>query len=188
MSCGLNRKVYGSSGAFVGEGDLDALVQERELAQATGKNVEVIFVHGEDGFVRQKVDLGAAPAADAYPAQFADGVTLAVVLLPGSAVAPDLHIELFAERIDAADAHAVQTAGHLVAAGVELAARVQLGQHHLHRGHLLAVAQVLHVHGNAAAVVDNGDRVIDTWMMQSMRVAWPASASSTELSTTSYTR
>ena len=66
-----------------------------------------------------------------------------------------------AERVDAAHAHAVQAAGNLVGGGVEFAAGMQLGQHHLHRGHHLAVADRHHVHGNAAAVVDDGDGVVD---------------------------
>ena len=82
-------------------------------------------------------------------------------MLPGVAVAPDFDFELLAERVDAADAHAVQSAGDFVGGGVEFAAGVQLGEHHLHGGHLLAVGQVHHVHGNAAAVVDDGDGVVD---------------------------
>ena len=38
---------------------------------------------------------------------------------------------------------------------------MELGQHHLHGRHLLAIAQVHHIHGNAAAVVDHGNRVIE---------------------------
>ena len=89
--------------------------------------------------VGQEVDLGAAALDWAHLAQLAGGRALGVVLLPGEAVAPDLDIELFAERVDAAYADAVQTAGDLVVGGVELAAGVQHGQHHLDGGHLLAV-------------------------------------------------
>ena len=38
---------------------------------------------------------------------------------------------------------------------------MQLGEHDLHGGHALAVGRVHHVHGNAAAVVDHGDGVVD---------------------------
>ena len=82
------------------------------------------------------------------------------VHLPGVPVAPDLHVELLAQRVHAAHAHAVQPAGNLIGRRVELAAGVQLGQHHLHRRHLLAVGQIHHVHRNAAPVVDHGDRVV----------------------------
>jgi hypothetical protein len=76
------------------------------------------------------------------------------------AVAPDLDIELLRERVDAGDADAVQTAGDLVVARIELAAGVQLGEDHLDRGHGLAGGQRLVVHRDAAAVVDDGDRVV----------------------------
>ena len=38
---------------------------------------------------------------------------------------------------------------------------MQLGQHHLHCGHHLAVANGHHVDGNAAAIVDDRDGVVD---------------------------
>ena len=38
---------------------------------------------------------------------------------------------------------------------------MQLGEHHLRGGQPFAARQVHHVHGNAAAIVDNGDGVVD---------------------------
>ena len=55
----------------------------------------------------------------------------------------------------------MQAAGDFVGGGVEFAAGVQLGKHDLHGGHALAVGQIHHVDGNAAAIVDDGDGVID---------------------------
>jgi hypothetical protein len=52
----------------------------------------------------------------------------------------------------------VQSARHLVGAAVELSAGVELRQHHLGRGNLL---DGMLVHRNAAAVVHDGDRVVD---------------------------
>ena len=88
------------------------------------------------------------------------GIAATEVHLPGVAVAPDLHVELLRERVDATHAHAVQTAGDFVGGGVELAAGMELGQHHLHGRHHLAVGQRHHVHRNAAAVIDHGDGVV----------------------------
>jgi hypothetical protein len=51
----------------------------------------------------------------------------------------------------------VQTARDLVAVVVELAAGVQHGQHDFGR----RLAALVHVDRNAAAVVDDGDRVVD---------------------------
>ena len=72
-------------------------------------------------------------------------------------VAPDLEIERLGQRVDHRDADAVEAAGHLVAVVVELAAGVQHGQHDFGRGLAARVA----IHGNAAAVVDHGDRAVD---------------------------
>src|SRR5690606_14537981 len=61
------------------------------------------------------------------------------------------------ERVDAAHPDAVKAAGDLVGVLVELAARVQHGHDHLDGG--LALLRV-HLDGDAAAVVHNGDRVV----------------------------
>src|SRR5262249_58500031 len=75
-------------------------------------------------------------------------------------IAPDFEIELVAERVDHAHAHAVQSAGNFVSGGIEFAAGVQLGHHDLRGRHAFAI----HFHvvaGNAAAVINDGDGVID---------------------------
>jgi hypothetical protein len=65
------------------------------------------------------------------------------------------------ERVDAADAHAVQAARDLVAVLVELAAGVQLGERDL-GGRALGLVLVVHLDtgGNAAAVVGDADGVV----------------------------
>ena len=80
-----------------------------------------------------------------------------VALLVDLAVAPDLEVEPLGQRVDDRHADAVQAARHLVAVVVELAAGVQHGQHDF-GGRLAALVPV---DGNAAAVVDDGDRVVD---------------------------
>ncbi len=75
-------------------------------------------------------------------------VTLEVHL----AIAPHLHLAPFRERIDRADAHAVQSAGYLVAAAAELAACMQDGHHHLQRRFLHGG---VHPHRDAASVIGN---------------------------------
>ena len=107
------------------------------------------------------MDLRSLPFRRPHLAEQGYGVALGVVLLPGEAVAPDFHLELLGERVHAADADAVQAAGDLVVGGVELAASVQHGQHDLDGRHDLAGGQRLVVDGNAAAVVDDGDGVVD---------------------------
>src|SRR5699024_12035128 len=75
---------------------------------------------------------------------------------PAVAAAVDLDLEHGRQRVDHGDADAVQTAGDGVAVGVELAARVQLGEHDLH-GRLTGL---VHLHRDAAAVVADLDRAV----------------------------
>ena len=77
-----------------------------------------------------------------------------VPLLEDAAVALHGDVQPFAERVGAFDADAVQAAGDLVALGVaELAAGVQLGQHHFQRADLLFG---MLEHRDAAPVVLDG--------------------------------
>ena len=46
--------------ALVGERDEQALVQERQFAQALRERVEVVFGGGEDALVGQEMNFGAA--------------------------------------------------------------------------------------------------------------------------------
>ncbi len=72
------------------------------------------------------------------------------------AVVVDLHLELGGQRIDDGNTDTVQAARHRVRVGVELAAGVELSEHHLDRGHTRRV----HSHRDAAAVVDDLDSTV----------------------------
>ena len=62
-----------------------------------------------------------------------------IFLFERAAVAPDFKLQQFRQCVDAVShADAVQAAGNFVGIGVELAAGMQLGHHHLRRtGHAL---------------------------------------------------
>ena len=143
--------------ALVVERDGDAAVQERELAQPLRERVEAEFRRLEDLRVGLERDLGAALLGRAGDLEIALRRAALVALLVDLAVAPDLEIELFGQRVDDRDADAVQAARHLVAVVVELAAGVEHGQHDF-RGR--AAARVL-IGRNAAAVVDDRDGMVD---------------------------
>ena len=81
------------------------------------------------------------------------GIVLPIAL----AVTPHSDGELFRKSVNAGPAHAVQTAGNLVARIVKLAAGVQLGHDHLNGRHAFLGMEV---HGNAAAVVPHGNAVV----------------------------
>ena len=80
-----------------------------------------------------------------------------VGLLVDLLVAPDLELETLGQRVDDRDADAMQSARHLVAVVVELAAGVQHRQHDFGR----RPTAFVHVGRDAAAVVDHRHRVVD---------------------------
>src|SRR6185503_2648150 len=143
--------------ALVVEGDDDAAVQERELAQALREDVEAEdggLEHLGVGFER---DLGAALLGRAGDVERRGRHAALIRLLVDLPVAPDFEVEYLRERVDHRDADAVQAAGDFIAVVVELAAGVKNGQHHFGGG---LAARVL-IDRNAAAVVDHRDRAVD---------------------------
>ena len=81
-----------------------------------------------------------------------------VALLVDLAAAADLHLERLGEGVHDRHADAVQAAGHLVGALVELAAGVQLGEHDLRRRHALGGVDL---DRDAAPVVLDRDAGVD---------------------------
>ncbi len=89
----------------------------------------------------------------------ATAIAAAELHLVDFSVAEDAQLQPVGERVHHRHANAVQAAGYLVAVLVELAAGVQLGHHDLGRRALLIVV-VLDVRRDAAAIVDDRDRVV----------------------------
>ena len=89
--------------------------------------------------------------------EIGDRYAALVALLIDLPVAPDLEVEALRQGIHHRDADAVKTAGDLVAVVVELAAGVQHRQDDFGR----RLAAGVKFDGNAAAVVDDRDRVVD---------------------------
>ena len=150
----------GIGGALVGQSDEQALVEEGQLAQALAERIEVVFGGGENLFIGDEVHLGAAFLGGASFLELAGGLALGIGLLPDVAIAPDLQIELVAESIHHAHAHAVQSAGNFVRGSIEFAAGMQLGHDYLGGGNFFFVNHHV-VHGDAAAVINHGDGVIN---------------------------
>ena len=150
-------EVVALAAAFVVDLDAQAGVQEGELAQALREYVERKIGRLEDLVVRPEGDLGPRLVGGADRFQRRLRLPALIDLSPDLAVAPDLERELGRQRVDHGHAHAVQAAGYLVGAVVELAARVQGGHHHLGGGPSLGG---VHVDRDAAAVVRDGDAVV----------------------------
>jgi hypothetical protein len=144
--------------AHVGQYDIDAGIQERELAQTMLQRREIVFDIGEGLFGGEECHLGAALAvgiADLLERRHrvAMGEFDEMLL----AVAPDPELQLARQRVDHGNADAVQAARYLVGILVEFAAGMQLGHDDLGRGNALAL---VNVDGNAAAVVAHGDGAV----------------------------
>ena len=145
--------------ALVVEVQADALVQECQFAQAVGQDVVFVFRRErEDALVGFERDGGAAVGAFADDLDLRRGGALAVRLAVYLAVAAaDLGDQQCRKRVHARYAHAVQAARNLVAAFVELTARMEHRKHDFEcRFALLFVV----VGRDAAAVVAYGDGVV----------------------------
>ena len=153
------RVAVGVGDALVVQHDLEALVEERHLAEAVRQSVEI--VHGGLG-----EDLRVGPERHGRAVAALRGANFAQLLGRLAVVEADevllallahLHFHAGRQRVHDGDAHAVQAAGHLVALAAELAACVQDGEHHLDGGDLLF--RVLVDRDTAPVVVDR-DRVV----------------------------
>ncbi len=144
--------------AHVGQHDIDAGIEERELAQAMLERGEIIFDVGKGLFRGQERHLGAALAvgvADRLQRRHRIAMReLDEMLL---AVAPDPQLQLARQRVDHGDADAVQAAGNLVGVLVEFSAGMQL-RHDDFGGR--DAFTLVDVDRNAAAVVAHGDGAV----------------------------
>ena len=143
--------------ALVVDRDENAAIEKGQLTQALRQRVEAELGCLEDLCVRPEGDLRATPLRRAGDLERAGRCAALVALLIHLAVAPDLQIEALRQRVHNGHADPVQTTGDLVAVVVELAASVEDGERDLGRGFPTAVK----IDRNAAAVVDDGDRVVD---------------------------
>src|SRR3984893_3145376 len=136
--------------ALVLDDDLESLVEERELAQTVRERVE--GEHGllEDLAVRLEAHDGPVLRGLLPHGELAGGHPALVALRPHVALATDLDLEPLRQRVDHRDADAVESARDLVSGVLELAARVQHGEHDL-GGRLAAL--LVDVDWNAAPVV-----------------------------------
>ena len=166
-------EVFALAGAVVDQFDLDAVVQERQFAQALGQNVVMEIDVTEDFLVGEEVHLGAFLLAFAQFAHWGDFdafLDFDQTILDRTAhefqaellaVPIGRQLEPFRQAVDAGDAHAVQAAGNFVAVLVEFAAGVQHGKHDLGSRTLGFVLVVeLDADGDTPAVIRHGDRVI----------------------------
>ena len=150
----LELEAVGAVGAMVLHLDRDAGDEERQLAHAAHERVVLELLGGdEDLRVRMEGDLRAGALRLADDLDGLRDFAAAELHLVDFAFAADFRDEAVGEGVDALRADAVQAAGHLVGALVELAAGVEIGEHQLERRDFFFR---VHRDGDAAAVVFDG--------------------------------
>src|SRR6266404_6891225 len=150
-------KLRGFFGPLVRERDFQAFVQEGEFAKALRQRVKAIARLIEDGRIRMKCDFRSSFARLARLFQLGGGLALFVGLFPNAAVARDFEFEPVGKRVNDGDANAVQSARNFIRFAVKFYTGVQNSEHNF-RG--WALFGSVHVDGNAAAIVDHGDRIV----------------------------
>ena len=159
--------------ALVDQLDLDAVVEEGQLAQALGNDVIVILDVAEDLVVCHEMYFSASFLGIAenlqrryldtvlYFKQAIDGVPAIEfhqVLLP---IAPDQQPQPFGQGIDAGDADAMQTTGDFVRILVELAAGMEYAHDDLGgRAPGLVLVVEFYAGGYAATVIGDRNRIV----------------------------
>ena len=140
---------------FIGEGDGQALIQESHLLQASGHRLEVVVGGLEDPRIGPKADGGTGLFGGLALLECArHGIVVA--LEPLVAIATDIGFQSGRQCVDDRNADAVQAAGDLVGALLELAAGMQDRHHHVH-GRL---AGTVHRHRNPTTIVGDLDAAI----------------------------
>ena len=142
--------------AAVGDLDAQAGVQEGLLAHTGVERLVVIDEGVEHLGVGLEGDDGAVLVRIADDAHFLRDIAAGELHLIDLALFMDLDREPLGKGVDDGRADAVQAAGDLIAAAAEFAARMQDRIDDLERG---AAGLGLNVHGDAAAVIGDGDGV-----------------------------
>ena len=148
----------------VGEDDLHARVEEGEFLEAAGEDIEGELRRRENLRIGLEGRLCAGAGGGADVAHRARDDAAFILLLPEVAVTRDLHLAPFREEVHDRDADAMEATGGLVGPLLKLASELQ-DRHHPLEGrdfsvHLLGELGML-LHGNAAAVVLDGNTPVD---------------------------
>ena len=141
--------------ALVNKDDLETTVEERQLTQPRYHRVVVdVEGLGEDVGVGPEGYLGTRLLERLALHHRTDGPTAGEALGPHESIPPNLGVEPDGEGVHHRDTDAVEAAGNLISAGVELPAGVEGAEH---RGQRRLARLGVAIHRDAAPVVHNPD-------------------------------
>ena len=150
--------VTGELLALIGQGDGQALVQERHLLEASAQSLKVELDGLKNLRVRvERLNRAGLIGGLAATQRAVRHATVREGNMPCVALAVHLGNHAGRQRVHHGDTHAVQTTGDRVAAAAELTASVQHGHDNLNGG--LVLGGVL-IHGDTAAVVLHADGAV----------------------------
>ena len=152
--------------------------------------------HPLDQYLIAEIDrfekLRVRPEVDLCPRlrRIADHLKIGDLLAPFVALRVDLaspahlRFEVFGKGVDDRQADAVQARREFIAVLVELAARMELRKHYLQGRHVVAVQASTGI----PLPLSSTETLLSLWIVTEILSQWPSRASSTLLSTSSYTR
>ena len=140
----------------VGDGDGQTGIEECLLPHPLVEDLIVVDQGIKHLRIRLEGDLGAGLVGFSHDLHFLGDLAPGKLHLINAAVLVDPNPQPLGQGIDHGGAHAVKAAGDLIASAAELAAGVQHGVHHLQSG---PSRLGLDIHGNAAAVIGDGDGI-----------------------------
>src|SRR4029453_3013888 len=140
------------------DGDFHSSIQERQLTQSLGENVEAKVGSFEDLRIGLKGNPGPALLGCADFFQPSLRLAALVALLIDFPVALDLHFQGFRQSINDRNSHTMKATRNFVRSFIELAASVELRKHDFGGGDFL---RFMNVHRNTTAIVDHRNAIID---------------------------
>jgi hypothetical protein len=145
-------------GPLIFDADEKAFIQEGQLPQTLGKRIETELGGLKDPGIGFETDLG--PGMFRLPGHFEFGrdITPFIHLMVDFAVSPDLQLHVFGKGIHHGETHAVKASRDLIALIIKFTSGVEFGHDHFHRRALLLL---VHIDRDAAAIISNGDAVVD---------------------------
>ena len=145
--------------SLIPENNLQISGQKSRLPKSCFQGIIIIDRIFKDFLVRKEGHGGAVFLRAAGPDFFygIHGFSALIALSVYFSVPADFHLKPFGKSVDDRCAYAVQTAGYLVSAAAELAARMKDGKYNLHRR---KSRFLLDIHRDSAAVIHDRDGII----------------------------